>query len=118
MTTLSDGTTTLTPALVDGYDAAQDTRTIVHELIGGGVEYTLRAAGTRAGTLTLVFPVELDAETARAALAQPAVWTLTDPDRSTVGMRFVVAGGQLGVRLDETTRDVWLVTVPFREVPL
>jgi hypothetical protein len=116
VTTLSNGTATITPDAVDGYDAEQEARTISHEIIGRtDDDVTFRPAGPRSGALRLVFGSEADADEARALHAAPAVWTLTNPGRPTLGMLYVVANGSIGITLD-ATRAAWVVTVPFREV--
>jgi hypothetical protein len=117
MTTITSGATIITPDIVDGYDSAREAQTILHRVIGrADPDVTLRAAGTRSGTLSLVFGVEAEAYAAEQALAAPDVWTLTDPDRLTIGMVFVVAGGTLDRALVNETRDGWTLSVPFVEV--
>jgi hypothetical protein len=118
MTTLSNGTATITPTLVDGYSAGQEARTIAHPIISrpGPDDVTLRPAGPRTGILRLLFATEADAEAARALHAAPYVWTLTDADLSSIGMDYVVEGGTLGAALEDETRELWLLEIPFREV--
>jgi hypothetical protein len=116
VSTISDGTTTITPASVTELRSAQPARTIAHEIIGGDTEYTLRDAGPRTGSLVLVFEVEADADAARAALAASAVWTFTHPDRPSAGMSFVVVGGDRSVEPDPQTAAAWTIAVPFGEV--
>lgn len=117
MTTLSNGTTTITPTTVDGYEALQEARTIAHTIIGRAADdFTLRPAGPRTGTLKLVFDDAASADEARTLHAGVHVWTLVDPDVSTIGMQYVVEGGSISPALDDETRAVWIVSVPFREV--
>jgi len=118
MTTLTNGTATITPTLVDGYSAGQEARTIAHPIISrpGPDDVTLRPAGPRTGVLRLLFTTEADAEAARALHAVPYVWTLNDDDRTSIGMDYVVEGGTLGTALEDETRDLWLIDIPFREV--
>lgn len=116
MTTLSNGTDTITPILVNGYDTSREARTIVHDILGReDPDVTLRPAGTRRGTLELVFDDEASAAAAVTAHAAAGVWTLTEVDVPTIAMQYVVVDGDLGRRLDET-RAAWLVTIPYREV--
>lgn len=117
MTTISHSTGVIVPQVVDGYEAARELRTVVHDVINrSNPDVTLRGPGLRSGQLQLVFALEVDAVAAFAALSIPQVLTLTDPDRPSIGMQFVAAGGDLTVGLDDETRDVWIVNVPFREV--
>lgn len=117
MTTLHNGTDTVTPVLVTGYVSQRETQSVVHRIIGrADPDVSLRPAALRTGTLELLFDSEADAEAAELAHAGSAVWTLTDTDRSTVGMIYVVADGSITRTLDDETRDYWLVAVPFVEV--
>lgn len=116
-TTLTNGTDTVTPVLVTGYESARETQTVVHRVIGrADPDISLRPAALRTGTLELLFDSETDAEAAELAHAQAAIWTLTDFDRSTVGMSYVVADGSVTRTLDDETRTYWTVAVPFVEV--
>lgn len=117
MTTLSNGTTTITPDIVDGYFSARTVRNVLHDILDRpDPDVSFATAATRAGALRLVFALEADALAAVAAHADAATWTLTDIDRPTLDMAYVVADGELSIALDDETRDIWIVTVPFREV--
>ena len=108
---------TIEPVLVLGYTSRRAVRTIVHDILDrADPDVSMAPAGSRAGRLELLFADELEAETAELVLAQPAVWEFADADRSTVGMAFVVAGGELERELVDETRNHWIVRVPFREV--
>lgn len=108
---------TITPEQVNGFEAAREARTIVHNIIGrADPDITLRPVGLRTGTLTLVFATGAAAKSAEAALAFPQVLALSDPDVPEVAMSFVVAGGDLAPKLDLDTQTVWLLDVPFQEV--
>jgi len=117
MTTITHASGTIVPAVVDGYEASIEARSIVHVILGrADPDITMRPAGLRTGTLSLVFDSRAEAWAAVAALSIPQVLTLTDADVPEVGMSFVVAGGALEPRLDDETRSVWTVAVPFQEV--
>ena len=117
MTTITHSTGTITPTVVDGYEAEIEGRSIVHTILGrSDPDITTRPSGLRTGTLSLVFASKADAWAAIAVLRIPQVLTLTDPDVPEVGMSFVFAGGSLVPRLDDTTRSVWTVALPFQEV--
>lgn len=117
MTTITHSTGVITPTVVDGWSASREARTKVHDILGrSDPDVTLRPAGLRAGTLKLVFATEQAAADAVAVLAVPQVLTLADADRPSLAGRFVAADGTIELQLDDETRDVWIVTCPFREV--
>lgn len=117
MTAISNGVDVITPQLVTNYQSTSAVQTIVHDIIGReDPDVNYQPAHTRTGTLELLIVDELDAAAAETALRAPGAWTLTDPDRPSVGMRFVVYGGGVERELEPETRDLWLVRVPFREV--
>lgn len=116
MTTISHAGGVITPTIVDGYQARREARTIVHPIVNrSNPDVTLRAAGLRVGQLRCVFAVEAAAVDAFNVFAVPQVFALTDPDRA-IGMSFVVADGEIEIGLDDETRDVWVIVVPFVEV--
>ncbi|PQZ60686.1 MULTISPECIES: hypothetical protein [unclassified Microbacterium] len=117
MTTITHASGTIVPTVVDGYEASIEARSIVHNVMGRtDPDITLRPAGMRTGTLSLVFASRAAGWAALAALCIPQVLTLTDADVPEVGMSFVVAGGAIKHSLDDETRDVWILGVPFQEV--
>lgn len=117
MTTITHANGVITPTIQDGYSASIPTRTLVHDILGRpDPDVTFRPAGMRAGTLPLVFADRAAAWAAAAVLVRGEVFTYDDPDLPEVGMAFVVGPGELTPRLDDETRDVWLLDVPFREV--
>lgn len=114
MSTISDGVVTVTVDAVDGYEGASETRTLAHSTLAG-VAFTVRPAAPESGTLTCV--VESDAVAAQLYDMACAGELLTlATDRPGIGMQFAVTGGKVGRALDDT-RMVWLVTIPFQEVP-
>lgn len=115
--TITHSTGVITPRAVNGWQSSREARTIMHPVLGRPHDdVTLRPAGLRSGELTLVFPLEADARAAENVFAVAQVLTFADTDRTTLGMSFVVADGEISVDLDDVTRNVWIVTVPFREV--
>ncbi|GAB6857872.1 hypothetical protein [Microbacterium xylanilyticum] len=116
-TTILAGATIITPRLVEGYEASREGGTIVHKILGRtSPDITLRPAGTRTGTLTLLFTDETAANNAWAAVCANGVLQLVSDER-TIGMTFVVPEGQqIGFALDDATRNHWHVTVPFQEI--
>jgi hypothetical protein len=115
MTTISNGTTTITPQVVDGYEAKSDSATIVHRLLDGTIGISLALDAPRSGDLRCYFATEAAAWTAHNALAEPSVWTLSDTDVPSVGMVFVRQGA-MSIALDDDLRYTWLLTVGFQEL--
>lgn len=116
VTTITHSTGVITPTVVDGYGAARTPRTILHPILGrADDDVTFRPASLQKGILSLVFAAEVAARSALSALALPQVLTLADPDIS-IAMTFVVAEGDLMLELDDETRGVWILSVPFREI--
>lgn len=116
-TIITHGAGTITPEVVDGYEAVRQARSIVHNIIGRpDPDVTFRPAGLRSGTLSLVFATSARAHAAASVLAVPGRFNLTDVAVPEVSMAFVVAGGEISVQLDSATRTVWTVTIPFQEV--
>ncbi|WP_298038318.1 hypothetical protein [uncultured Microbacterium sp.] len=117
MTTITHDAGVITPQLVDGYQASSEARTIVHPILNrSNPDITFRAPGLRTGSFRCLFPVEADAVAAFAVFRTPQVLTIADDDRPGIVMSFVVADGDISVELDDETRDVWWVEIPFQEV--
>ena len=110
---------TITPEVVNGFESSRETNTIVHNILGrSDPDITYRPAGLQSGRLTLVFASGAAARAAEAALVVvPRSFQLSDPDAPSAGMRFVVAGGEVNIRFDLDTQTVWLVEIPFQEIP-
>lgn len=117
MTTLTHSTGSLM-VFVNGYEATREARTIVHPILNRSEpDITLRPAGLRTGTLTLLIAEQADAVSAFGILSVPQVFTITDPDTPAIDMSFVTPeGGTIGIALDPETQDAWILTVPFAEV--
>lgn len=114
--TITDGTTVITPELILGWDASQSSRNIVHEIIGkASPDVTLKAAGLRTGTLELLFISAADALTARTMLAQALPFLIESDEAFLDNFRFVVAG-TISSALEDTTRNLWTISVDFQEV--
>lgn len=108
---------TITPEVVNGFEASRAARTIVHTILGrSDPDITYRPAGLRKGELSLVFGTGAEAAAAEAILVTPQIFTLSDPDVPEVAMSFVVADGDITRALDLETQSVWIVGVPFQEV--
>lgn len=109
---------TTAPAMVLGYEATRESGTRVHKLIGGGVAAVLGLAIPRKGTLRLFYSTRADAFTALNMHARAASFALTNTDLGQVDMTYVVSeGGRVTIALDDQTRNAWVVSVDFQEVP-
>lgn len=147
MTThVTNGTLTFFPTVVDGYESARETATVVHQILDrANPDVTIRPAGLRTGTLRLVFAnpdvayigalitiggyvfentdpnsplsAEQMARACEDAHAQGGVFTLMSTDRYSIEMSYV-ANGTIARSLDEDTRQVWIVEIDFHEVVL
>lgn len=117
MNTITDGTTVITPDLVLGYEAAQDGRSVFHDVIGrSDPDVTLRELATRSGSLDLFFLTRADADAARTFHAAAKVFTYNAIDNPSTSMDYVVAEGGVRIKLDDATRARWVLTVAYREV--
>jgi hypothetical protein len=106
----------ITPEVIEGFEASREARSIVHHVLGrSDPDITLRPAGMRTGTLTLVFADGAAAAAAEAALRVPQVLTLADPEVPEVAMPFVVTDGEIVQRINES-RKSWTLELPFQEV--
>ena len=115
-TTISDGTTAVTPVLTLGYASNRDSRNVFHDVIGrADQDVTLYPAGLRSGTLTFLFDNETDALTCENLHSAAAVFTITDTDRPSIAMTYAVKG-KIPRTLDDGTREMWTVAVDFQEV--
>lgn len=114
-TTLSNGTTTLTPTVVLGWNSEQPTRTQIHPIIGASIpDITTRPALKRSGTLEVLFASETDAESCRTMHTAAGVFELASTDLDTIDMSYVVAGS-VKLQLDDTITQ-WIVTIGYQEV--
>lgn len=110
---ITSGATVVEPSALSSYSADQEGGTIVHPILGGGRDITLRPVNPRTGSMTLDFPTEDDGSTARETLSAAKVWTLDHSERPSVGMRFIVR--RLSQLIDGGGR--WALTVAWEEVP-
>ena len=116
MTTISDGTTTITPLLVTGWDTSRDTQNVVHVIVGrADADITYRAAGLRAGQLVVLCATLEAALQVEALAAQAKKLTLADVDHPSINMSFV-ANGRIRVELHDETREQATVSIDFLQV--
>lgn len=115
-TTITRGTTTVTPTLVLGYKSIRRAKNLIHVIIGRpDPDVTLKPAGLRTGKLEL-FCLDLAAALAVEALhAGEGVCELEDTDLPALNMLYV-ASGEIELELDPETRARWVVRVDYQEV--
>jgi len=115
--TITSGSTTITPFTVLGYETTQAGRNIFHDILGRrDDDVSFRPAGLRTGTLNLGFLTEADADECRTFHADGALFVFESDDRPTIGMRYVLGEGGIGVALESETRELWTVAIDYREV--
>lgn len=115
MATISDGSTTISPPAKLSAADAYESRNIVHELLGGGVAVTFGAEPLRTGTLAMYFADETSCAAAYLFFKNGYVFELTDVDKPSTNMYFVVAGA-IERELQTDTRDAWILSVDVQEV--
>jgi len=117
-TTITSGASTLSPTVVDGYEANREAQTIVHVIPGSATpDVILRPALLRSGTLTCMWhgaSSEANSKTAADLLATAATFALVSTDRTSIPMPFVVTG-TVTRRLEDQSRDAWIVSFGFQE---
>lgn len=115
---ITAGAVIISPTLILGYESTRKPGNVIHEILGReSPSVTFRPAGLRRGRMELLFEEESTAADAEAALAAGEVCTLSDDDRTTVAMSFVLPrDGDLSRKLDDETRAAWVVAFDWREV--
>lgn len=104
-----------TPLLVDGWEESVETRNVVNNIVGGGVDITPYPADLRSGQYVAVFQDEEDAAALVQMHRQTARFTIQDTERPSIGMLYV-ANGTITRSLDDESREFWLVTIPYQEI--
>lgn len=105
------------PVMILGYETYQESQNKIHDLIGGGIAVTLVKPRPRKGTLDFFF---LNEETATDCLqlhGRESTFMISDEDRAIVTMYYVVSGS-ISMKLDEETRNRWVVSIDYQEVKL
>ena len=115
-TTITDGHTTVTPTLVMGWQTSQDTRNIVHPIIGSSnPDVTIKPSNLRTGEMSLLFDTYVQADLCRALHANAAVFQLYTDDFPAANMNYVVFQ-EVKLTLEETGQRYWIVNIQFQEV--
>lgn len=113
---ISDGFTTTNPIMVVGYNFAQSSRSIVHDVPGRtDSPVTIFGADSRTGTLELLYSTTAAADAARELLGLPSTFTFADTEQTDLAFSFVVVG-DISMEQRSASRRTWVVSVGFREV--
>lgn len=114
-----DWTTQLTPELLLIAKTDRAVRNVLHDIVGrADPDVSLKPAGLRTGTLSLLFNGEQAARDADLAFAGLGTWTLVDTEQATRSMKFALAPtGSLHLEQIEDLDTSWRLDVPFQELP-
>ena len=114
--TALDGTDdAFSPTFMTTLDASSESLNIETQLLSGEIAVTLVGDADQAGTLAFVFTDDTSVTAARAILRRPTSFSLEVPDRPALNMTFV-RSGSLSPVIHDAAKDVWQVSVGFREV--
>ena len=98
------------------YTAAVESRNQIHAIVGrADPEATLRPAGLRVGTFSLLFRSRAAAFSALSAHSAVGLFRLMDSVVTDASMYYVVGVGSMGLTLQDDLKT-WQLTVPFQEV--
>lgn len=116
-TTISTGSLTTLPVLVKNWESAQETRNIIHKIIGKSApDVTIKPAGMRTGTLSLFYTTLSAAESARSIFTTAAVFTITSTDAPWLdGFKFVISGS-VSAAIEEVDLASWHISIDYQEV--
>lgn len=117
-TTITNGSSNFTPALVLSYEAETITGNTIHDVIGGTGEpaVTFGAETMRTGVLEMYFTTRALAWAAQVKLKATGIFTLVCTEEPNINMKFVRAG-RMSIGLDSETLKSWVVKAGFQEVP-
>jgi hypothetical protein len=115
-TTITDGQNTVTPDLVLGWETSQETRNVIHPIIGrSSPDFTIKPSNLRTGTMSLFFKDYEQAELCRNMHINAAVFQLYTSNFNEANMRYVVFQ-EVTMTLEETTLRYWTIGVQFQEI--
>lgn len=117
MTTyVTDGTTTVTPEVVDGYASERESGIRIHPILGRSYpDITYQASKLRTGSFRLVFADEADAIAAETLHTTGSILTIVSDERASANFSYVATDTVIR-ELDDETRDVWVVEITYQEV--
>lgn len=114
--TITDGTTTVTPDAVIAYQSDQAAGNVLHPIIGSASDaVTLRPAGLRSGRMETVCASLAVAQSLRALVGSAARLTFADTTSASLGMTFVLAG-RMSLQLEPQSGAAWLVSFDYQEI--
>jgi len=107
------------PTILLDLVSERESRTVVHPVLGRPwPDVTLRDAGVRTGTLRLGFQgddAEVLSKDAEDMHALPDVFTIFTDERDTLAFSYVL-NGRVTRRIEDESRDAWIVEVDYQEV--
>lgn len=113
--TISDGTTSVYPVQILGYESTRKVQNRVHDLLNGDDAITLLPNKLRSGRLELLFNNLADAQACFALHSSAVRLTLTEDETPAVSMQYV-ANDEIQIRVDPATQSAWIVRAGYREV--
>ena len=108
------GGTTVPHFIIVPYETGWESRSVVHDLIGGGIAVSVVAPRLRAGDMDLLYLTEADAFACAALHGIRTSFTLVESDRPHLNMTYVVDGSGIRVRLEDNA-NTWIVTLSYQE---
>lgn len=116
MTLFNDGTDDYEPVIVEGFDSASQTLSIVRKSpFSGAVSVVLRHSPPGAGHLRALWTTSAEAKAMKIALDAGVLWTFSDADHATLDMSFVV-DGSAAIETDPRSPAVWWTVFDYQEV--
>ena len=113
--TASNGAGSTVPHFITlPYDTGHQSRSVVHDLIGGGIAVSVVAPRPRSGELVLLYTDEGTANSARLLHLHETTFTLTETSTPTANMTYVV-DGEVRVSLG-VDGHAWMVSIGYQEV--
>lgn len=92
-----------------------ESRNTIHELVGGGIAVTFGGESPATATLEMLFTSETDALTAYTQLITGHVFQLTDYDKTSTSMYFVISGSITREFVIDTP-DTWTINCDIQQV--
>ncbi len=117
MSTISDGTTTITPELWLTSERKYESQNRVHRLLSGRVAVTIGRTAPRSGALGFLFATEAAAQACVDLHINGELFQISEPERPSLGMIYALAESG-GIEIEQLTEpeDVWMVRIDYQEV--
>lgn len=115
ITRASDDETTL-PLLILGYQTRMQGRSVVTDLLDGGIAVTLVKPRPRSGTLQLLYADSFSAWAAVALHQTVDTFNLVSTEQPDINMDYIVTG--VAPALEDQTRQLWEVSIEYQEIDL